>query len=140
MSQEDVTVIDYEEYGNTGLLKSLKLSFHVILYAASQPEVQPIFHIDHIDNILNKIVKKINFCYHHGINLNYKFIGEKISTDIYEVIIKISYDYEKSPNYYKLDVTGFLPCIPKYDKKQFEYALVHGFSPTLASKIKIVNI
>ena len=129
MNQSLVTVVRYEEYGNTGLLKSLTIGF----------DMEGTILSDSVDNKIKRIIKKINFCYHDDIRLDYSFTAPRMDETIHEVLLDIKYNYEKNPNYYKLKVDRLLPCIPCYDIQQFKYALVHGFEPTL-NMVKIVNI
>ena len=135
MSETLVTVVRYEEYGNTKLLDSLTLAFDI---KGTVNEISK-YYMDSVENKIKRMIEKINFCYHDGIALTYNYSTSKDGEYHYEVMLKIKYNYEKSPNFYKLDVQGLLPCIPEYDKQQFKYALIHGMEPTL-NIIKIVNI
>lgn len=141
MSESLVTVVRYEQYGNTSLLKSLTLGFDMKGTVGDEiVDFDKTNHfLDSIDNKINRIIKKINFCYHDGIKLDYSYGTSRIGGTTHEVLLDIKYNYEKNPNYYKLNVEGLLPCVPSYDKQQFEYALIHGFEPTL-NMVKLVNI
>jgi len=135
VSETLVTVVRYEEYDNTKLLDSLTLAFEI---KGTVNEIAK-YYIDSVENKIKRMIKKINFCYHDGISLSYSYGTARTGEHQYDVMLKINYNYEKSPNFYKLDVQGLLPCIPEYDKQQFQYALIHGMEPTL-NMVKLVNI
>ena len=134
MNQSLVTVVRYEEYGNTSLLKSLTLGFDM---KGSLDSSAPYY--DRVQDKIDMMIRKIKFCYHDGIDITYSYDTVKIGEDMYEILLNLEYHYEKNPNYYKIDLQGLLPCVPKYDKSQFEYALYHGLEPTL-NMVEIVNI
>lgn len=132
-----VTVVNYTEHGKSGMLESLRLYF--FLEAISRE-----YSLYSMEQKISRIMDKIKFCYHDDISLEYEFEPTLIDHPLadrntYEIMLEIKYVYSKSPNYFKIDQQGLLPCTPKYDKDQFKYVLVHGFEPTL-DMVKVVNI